>query len=82
MVSDTEGESSMAIQPNLDSLNRDRLEVLPTSVWNRGHILESLDSIVEALVCRVKEIDCVLKGRNKQRTSTLSGPNPLSGPNL
>ena len=82
MVSDTEGESSMAIQSNLDSLNRDRLEVLPASVWNRGHIPKSPESIVEALVCRVKEIDCVLKGRNKQQTSTLSGPNPLSGPNL
>ena len=65
MVSDTEGESSMAIQSNLDSLNRDRLEVLLASVWNRGHIPESTDSIVEALVCKVKEIDCVLKGRNK-----------------
>ena len=81
-VSDTESESSMAILSNLDSLNRDRLEVLPTLVWNKGHIPESLDSIVEALICRVKEIDCVLNWGNKQGPSTLSSPNPLSGPNL
>ena len=38
---------------NLDNLNSVRLEVLPNSNWNRGQIIESLDSFIESIVRRV-----------------------------
>ena len=55
MVSDTESESSTTILFNLDSLNRDRPEVLPASIWNTGQIPESPDFIAEALVHRINQ---------------------------
>ena len=55
MVFDTESESNTTILFNLDSLNRDRREVLPASIWNMGQIPESPDSIAEALVRRVNQ---------------------------
>ena len=51
--SETDSDSSTATLFNLDSLNRERPEVLLANQWNRGQIPESPDSFMDSLVRRM-----------------------------
>ncbi|KAF3960877.1 hypothetical protein CMV_014442 [Castanea mollissima] len=51
--SETNSDSLIATMFNLDRLNMNRPEVRDVSLWGRGQIPESLDSLVEDLVRRV-----------------------------
>ena len=49
----TKSDSETVVMYNLDKLNDDCPEWLRRDAWNRGQILESIDSLIESLVSRV-----------------------------
>lgn len=51
--SETDNYSLIATMFNLDRLNMDKPEVRGVSLWERGQIPKSLDSLVEDLVRRI-----------------------------